>query len=80
MPAVSTIVSWVIRHDAFHGEYLRARQCQAHVLADEILGLIDGLTKDIPEGQGGMPMTTTIVLVPEDDVTKRVRGPATTCQ
>jgi hypothetical protein len=57
MPCVSTITRWVVEdRGGFYQDYMKARQCQAHVVADELLGLIDGLTRNIPDGAGGMPM------------------------
>jgi hypothetical protein len=56
MPCVSTMTRWVVEdREGFAADYLRARQCQAHVLADELIEMIIGLTKDIPDGQSAMP-------------------------
>jgi hypothetical protein len=55
MPAIRTISEWVANNDSFYEDYTRARQQRAHVIADELLELILGLTKDIPAGQAAMP-------------------------
>jgi hypothetical protein len=55
MPCVRTISRWIVHNDDFYHDYIRARQAQAHVIADEILELIYNLTEQIPEGQAAMP-------------------------
>jgi hypothetical protein len=55
MPCVATIVSWIIHRDDFYSAYMKARQCQAHVIADQILEEIYDLARDIPVGQNAMP-------------------------
>jgi hypothetical protein len=55
MPCLSTICGWIVKHNAFYQEYIKARQAQAHIIADEIIELIYNLTMDIPEGQSAMP-------------------------
>jgi hypothetical protein len=45
MPAMSTVMKWLGENEAFSEQYARARDIQADYLADEILGIADGLPK-----------------------------------
>lgn len=50
MPGMTTILRWLGRHESFRGQYARARELQAEVLADEVVDIADDATKDwLPE-------------------------------
>jgi hypothetical protein len=48
MPALSTVMLWIVKnnHADFSERYARAREAQAHVLADEVLAIADDKDAD----------------------------------
>lgn len=59
MPAPSTVIDWVLAdQDGFAARYDRARQIQAHLLADEIVEIADDSSQDWEEGEGGKPVVS----------------------
>lgn len=55
MPAMSTILSWVLdpRHKEFSEQYARARAAQAELMFDEILEIADDGSNDLMTVQKG---------------------------
>lgn len=61
MPAQSTVYLWVSNdHDGFSERYARAREAQAHFLADEILEIADDGSNDWTERQQGEDAITVV--------------------
>ena len=59
MPTRSTVLLWVVKgergdeqYQAFSGSYGRARQAQAHALADDILDIADNSAGDVKKVRG----------------------------
>lgn len=46
MPARAAVNKWLIEHQEFTDQYVRAREAQAEVFADEIVQLADDISKD----------------------------------
>lgn len=42
MPALGTVMRWVVENQAFREQYEAARQIQAETMADEIVSIADG--------------------------------------
>lgn len=61
MPAQSTVYLWVSNdHEGFSEQYARAREAQAHFLADEILEIADDGSNDWVERQQGEDTITVV--------------------
>lgn len=45
-PHIATVLAWLHRHEEFHEQYVRAREIQAEVMAEDILMLADGSTEE----------------------------------
>lgn len=54
MPAVSSVMRWVIEDPEFAEKYNAARQVQAHILADEIIEISDTEEHDVTETGDGV--------------------------
>ncbi len=46
IPPMRTIHSWLVKHDDFMPMYARARQCQAQLLAEEVIQISDDIAND----------------------------------
>lgn len=46
MPAMSTVMLWLVKHSEFSEQYTHAREAQADTLADELLEICDDATND----------------------------------
>jgi hypothetical protein len=47
MPPFGTVMTWVLKdREGFHAQYARAREAQAHALADELLEIADDARND----------------------------------
>lgn len=54
MPAITTVYLWMLRFPEFAASYERAREAQAHTLADETLAIADDGSRDYkPDGDDG---------------------------
>ena len=47
MPTKATVINWTFKHDEFFDHYARAREIQAHLLADEIVDIADTEKGDV---------------------------------
>jgi hypothetical protein len=47
MPHIATALRWVGENDAFREQYARAREIQAEVMADDLLGIADNEGADV---------------------------------
>lgn len=54
MPCMSTVFKWLRDNEAFSQQYARAKQAQAHQLADEMFSISDDATGDV-SGELQMP-------------------------
>jgi len=57
MPGLSTVFRWLSENETFRDSYVRAREVQADVLADEILEISDDGTNDTYVDEEGRPRT-----------------------
>ncbi|HGP5909351.1 TPA: hypothetical protein ACLNPE_003510 [Vibrio cholerae O1] len=46
MPAISTVMVWLQRHEEFMEQYARAREVQAEILAEDIINLADAAVEE----------------------------------
>lgn len=46
MPAISSVMLWLVKHAEFSEQYAHAREAQADTLADELLEICDDATND----------------------------------
>jgi hypothetical protein len=53
LPDDTTIASWRFRHDDFARQYVKAKQLQAELLADQIVDISDDSSRDIVTGKNG---------------------------
>ena len=54
MPVISTVFRWMIHNDEFSKQYMRAKEEQAEMLADEIVAISDEEHVTVKEHDGGM--------------------------
>jgi hypothetical protein len=52
-PSTVTVFKWLAKHEMFLRKYARAREAQADVLFDEILGIADETSLDTIKGKNG---------------------------
>ena len=46
LPAISTVMEWLQRHEEFREQYAHAREVQAELLAEDIINLSDAVIED----------------------------------
>lgn len=46
VPHIATVLAWLHRHEEFHEQYVRAREIQAEVMAEDILMFADGSSEE----------------------------------
>jgi len=62
MPSYSTVARWLLARDDFRDSYVRAREVQADVIAEEILSISDDGLNDTYEDDEGNPRTNHDVI------------------
>jgi len=46
VPHIATVLAWLHRHEEFHEQYVRAREIQAEVMAEDIIMYADSATEE----------------------------------
>ncbi|HFE1795603.1 TPA: hypothetical protein ACJHGQ_003121 [Yersinia enterocolitica] len=46
VPHIATVLAWLHRHEEFHEQYVRAREIQAEVMAEDIIMYADSAAKE----------------------------------
>lgn len=54
MPSRAAVNKWLIEHQEFTDQYVRAREAQAEVYADEIVELADDISRDSLKDSGAI--------------------------
>src|SRR5262245_12306661 len=53
MPAISTVLRWVVKYPEFANEYERAREARAEVIFEETLAIADDRSRDYVQREDG---------------------------
>ncbi|MEQ4988038.1 DNA packaging protein [Proteus sp. fly-1089] len=57
LPAISTVMEWLQKHEEFREQYARAREIQAELLAEEIIEIADDSSGDVIVDDDGKEQT-----------------------